>query len=323
MNLTNLTLNVDRELQSVFGGILGLLVVATVIGWLISKRELSEGARATVANARQRINAWWVMSAVFGMALLSGLGGAVLLFFLLSLLALREFITLTPTVRADHGTLFWLFFVMTPVQYLLVWAGWYGLFVIFIPVYGFLFIPIRTALIGNTDRFLERIAKIQWAAMIAIYCVSYAPALLMLQIRGYHGENAKLLLFLIVVVQLSDVFQYLWGKFFGRRKIAPDVSPNKTWEGFVGGVATATGLGAALHWLTPFSPAIAATFAFLCCLLGFAGGLTMSAIKRDRGVKDFGDVIEGHGGILDRIDSLCFSAPLLFHLTRFFFSEPA
>lgn len=315
-----MTLQIDRELQLVFGGILGLLVVATLFSAWLATRLQSDSARATLENARQRINAWWLMSAVFGGALLTGAKGSLLLFFFLSLLALREFITLTPTLRADHGTLFWCFFVMTPIQYLLIGIGWYGLFIIFIPVYGFLFIPIRSALVGDTERFLERIAKIQWGLMIAVYCVSYAPALLTIELRGFRGENAKLLLFLIVVVQLSDVFQYLWGKGMGRHKIAPDVSPNKTWEGFLGGVACATLLGTGLYWLTPFNPWQAALMAFICCLLGFAGGLTMSAIKRDGGVKDFGNLIEGHGGILDRIDSLCFSAPVLFHLSRFFFS---
>jgi phosphatidate cytidylyltransferase len=312
---------VDHELLWAFGGILGLLLVASLVAAGLGKRSMSPSARATLDNARQRINAWWLMSGVFGAALLTGTMGSIMLFFCLSLLALREFISLTPTLRADHGTLFWSFFVITPLQYLLVGVGWYGLFSIFIPVYGFLFIPIRSALVGETERFLERIAKIQWGLLIAVYCVSHAPALLMLEIRDFRGENAKLLLFLIVVVQLSDVFQYLWGKTLGRHKIAPEVSPNKTWEGFVGGVATASLLGTGLFWLTPFAPWQAAILALICCLLGFAGGLTMSAIKRDRGVKDFGDVIEGHGGILDRIDSLCFSAPVLFHLTRYFFSQ--
>lgn len=317
-----MTLSIDHELQLVFFGILGLLVVATVVGALLARRVTSESGKATLANARQRINAWWVMSGVFGFALVAGPQGSLLLFLFLSLLALREFITPTPTLREDHGTLFWSFFVIAPLQYLLIAIGWYGLYSIFIPVYAFLFVPIRSALMGETERFLERIAKIQWGLMVAVYCVSYAPALLMIELQHYRGENAKLLLFLIVVVQLSDVFQYLWGKSFGRHKIAPDVSPNKTWEGFLGGVATATLLGTGLYWLTPFTPGQAAVMAFVCCLLGFAGGLTMSAIKRDRGVKDFGNLIEGHGGILDRIDSLCFSAPVLFHLTRFFFSVP-
>jgi phosphatidate cytidylyltransferase len=122
------------------------------------------------------------------------------------------------------------------------------------------------------------------------------------------------------VGQISDVFQYIFGKTLGKHPIAPKVSPNKTWEGFIGGVATATLVGAAIWWATPFTPLIAGAMALAIALLGFAGGLIMSAIKRDRGVKDFGAIIEGHGGVLDRIDSLCFSAPVFFHLTRYFYA---
>jgi phosphatidate cytidylyltransferase len=260
------------------------------------------------------------MAAVVAAALLLGKIAATVLFGLLSLLALREFITITPTRRGDHATLFWAFFVVTPLQYVLVAIDWYGLFSILIPVYAFLFVPIRSALAGDTERFLERTAKIQWGLMVCVYSVSHAPALLMLDLEGFSGQGARLLLFLIVVVQLSDVFQYIWGKLLGKHPIAPHVSPNKTWEGFVGGALSATALGSALWWLTPYTPPQAAGMALLVVLLGFAGGLTMSAIKRDRGIKDYGALIEGHGGILDRIDSLCFAAPVLFHVTRYFFS---
>jgi len=205
----------------------------------------------------------------------------------------------------------------------LVGIGWYGLYSILIPVYAFLFVPIRTAIGGDTEGFLERTAKIQWALMVCVYCVSYAPAILKLELRGYQGQNAKLLLFLILVVQISDVLQYVWGKLLGKHKIAPNVSPNKTWEGFVGGILCASAIGTGLWWLTPYSPLEAAGMSLAVTLLGFAGGLTMSAIKRDRGVKDYGELIPGHGGILDRIDSICFAAPVLFHLTRYFYSQPA
>ena len=154
--------------------------------------------------------------------------------------------------------------------------------------------------------------------MICVYCVSHAPALLTLPLSN--GGGPKLLLFFLLVVQLSDVFQYIWGKLLGKRKIAPRISPNKTWEGFIGGVGTATALGASLWWVTPFRPLQAAGMSLAITLLGFAGGLTMSAIKRDRGVKDYGTLIEGHGGVLDRIDSICFAAPVFFHLTRYFFT---
>ena len=307
-----------RELQALGAGLLVVLVIATIIGEILARRPGSESSRTTIANLNDRIRAWWVMCAILALALMTGRTGAALLFMGISFLALREFVTLAPTRHGDHRALLWIFFVVTPVQYWLVWRDWYGLFAIFIPVFVFLLVPARVALAGDTENFLERTAVIQWGLMICVYCVSYAPALLMLDANG-EGGGAKLLLFLLIVVQGSDVLQYVWGKLFGRHKIAPLVSPNKTWEGFVGGVASATLLGTALWWMTPFAPWQAAVMALVIALMGFSGGLTMSAIKRDRGVKDFGTLIAGHGGVLDRIDSLCFAAPVFFHLVRYFF----
>jgi len=310
----------DPEMLLLLGGIGGLLTLSSLIGWALGLRVREDPARLVIANLNARIRSWWVMTAVFVAALATGGIGSVILFALTSFIALREFITLTPTHRADHRTLFWAFFVFAPVQYLLVGIAWYGLFAIFIPVYAFLFIPLRSALAGDTQDFLARTAKIQWGLMIAVYCVSHAPALLMLEIPGYQGQGAQLLLYLIIVVQLSDVLQYVFGKTLGKRPIVPRLSPNKTWEGTVGGIAAATLVGTLLWRVTPFSPWAAAVIALLICLTGFAGGLVMSAIKRDRGVKDFGTLIEGHGGILDRIDSLCFAAPVFFHVVRYFYT---
>jgi phosphatidate cytidylyltransferase len=315
-----MSLGVDKDILWVFGGVVGLLALATAIGRLLKLKVKSEPAMATLDNLNSRVRAWWVMSAVFAFTLLAGVTGTLLLFGLLSFLALREYITLIPTRRADHRTLFWSFFVFTPLQYYLISIGWYGLLTILIPVYGFLFIPTRIALAGDTAQFLERTAKVQWGLMVCVYCLSYAPALLLLNIPGFQAQNAKLLLFLVLVAQMSDVLQYVWGKLLGKRRIAPTVSPNKTWEGFFGGVACAILLGTALWWVTPFSPPQAAALSLAITLMGFAGGLTMSAIKRDRGVKDYGTLIEGHGGLLDRIDSICFSAPVFFHLVRYFFT---
>ena len=305
----------DRELLWLFTGLAGVLVVATVAGQTL---RLAVGG-GTIANVNARISAWWLMSAAFVVAVITGGVGSLILFALLSMLALREFVTLSPTSRADHRALAWSFFVVIPLQYVLVGVHWYGLFSILIPVYVFLLVATRIVLAGETDRFLERAATIQWGLMACVYCVSYAPALILLDVDGYDASNGKLLLFLVVVVQASDVLQFVWGKLVGRRKIAPAISPNKTWEGFVGGVACATLLGTALWWATPFSPLQAAAMSLVICLAGFAGGLVMSAIKRDRGVKDFGGLLPGHGGVLDRIDSLLFAAPIFFHLTRFFF----
>ncbi len=310
----------NAQLMCLFGGVLGILVLASVIGVVLKRNAKNDAARATIENLNARTRAWWRMCAIFALTLLIGRVGSLVLFGLLSLLALREYITLVPTRRGDHRTLLWSFFIITPLQYYLIGIAWYGFFAIMIPVFAFVFVPTRIAMSGDTEHFLERAAKIQFGLMICAFCLSHAPALLILKIPGFAGRNAQLLLYLVLVDQMSDVLQYVWGKLAGKHKIAPSVSPNKTWEGFLGGVATATLLGAALWWATPFAPLQAAGMSLVITLLGFAGGLVMSAIKRDAGVKDFGAVIEGHGGILDRIDSLCFAAPIFFHLVRYFFT---
>jgi phosphatidate cytidylyltransferase len=310
----------DPLLMKSFGGVLVLLVVASIAAAVLRRRTKDERSRAVIENMVARTNAWWVMSLVFALTLLLGRIGTLILFGLLSFLALREFITLLPTHRADHRTLFWTFFIITPLHYWFVYSKWYAMFTLLIPVYAFLFVPTRIAMAGDTQDFLGRAAKIQWGLMVCVYCLSHAPALLMLNIPGFEGREVRLLFFLVVVIQMSDVLQYVWGKLFGKHKIAPHVSPNKTVEGFAGGILSATGLGTALWWITPFSPWQAAAMSLTITLMGFAGGLVMSGIKRDAGVKDFGALIEGHGGILDRMDSICFAAPVFLHATRFFFT---
>ena len=310
--------NLDPQLVWAFAGVLGLLALSSVIGLVLKAVVKKPEAQATIGNLNARIGAWWIMSAIFALTLVIGPVGSLVLFGLMSFLALREYVTLLPTRRADHRTLFWAFFIFTPLQYFLIAIQWYGMFAILIPVFAFLFVPARLAIAGDTESFLERASTIQWGLMICVYCLSYTPALLMLKIPGY-ARPAKLMLYLVLVDQLSDVLQYVWGKLLGRHKVAPTVSPNKTWEGFIGGVLSATALGTVLWWMTPFRPAIAAVVSLTVALMGFAGGLTMSAIKRDRGVKDYGTLIKGHGGILDRMDSMCFAAPIFFHIVRYFY----
>jgi phosphatidate cytidylyltransferase len=310
--------NLDPQLVWAFAGVLGLLALSSLIGLVLKAVIRKPEAQATISNLNARIGAWWIMSAIFALTLLIGPIGSLVLFGLMSFLALREYVTLLQTRRADHRTLFWAFFIFTPLQYFLIAIQWYGMFAILIPVFAFLLAPARLAIAGDTEAFLQRASTIQWGLMICVYCLSYAPALLMLNIPSY-GRPAKLMLYLVLVDQLSDVLQYVWGKMLGRHKIAPVVSPNKTWEGFVGGVLSATAIGTALWWMTPFTPVVAAAVSLAITLMGFAGGLTMSAIKRDRGVKDYGTLIKGHGGILDRMDSMCFAAPVFFHIVRYFY----
>ena len=303
------------DLGKLVTGVVAFLVLATLAGWALSLKYRN----ATMQNVNARIRAWWVMVAVFGVAVATGGTGSIVLFALLSVLAMREFMTLSYTSRVDHSVLIFAFFIFAPMQYALVAARWYGLFAVLIPVYAFVVIPTRMAIAGETDRFLERTAVLQWGVMACVYCVSHAPALLMLEVPDRPGMGPTLLFYLALVVQSNDVMQFIWGKTLGKHPIAPTVSPNKTWEGFIGGTLTATAVGTALWWATPFTVWQAALMSLAITLLGFAGGLVMSAIKRDRGVKDYGSLIEGHGGVLDRIDSMLFAAPVFFHLTRFFF----
>jgi len=306
-----------QQTLALFGGITAILLAASLIGFLLTLR-LAESP--VVGNLNARIKAWWVMVALIGLAFSLGKAGIIVLFALASFAALREFLTLTRTRRGDHLALAAAFFVVLPLQYYLISIEWYGLYSILIPVYVFLLLPIVAALRGDTANFMRRIAEAQWGLMISVYCVSHVPALTTLPIPGFADRSLLLIAFLILVVQSSDVLQYVWGKLLGRHQIAPSLSPSKTVEGFAGGVASATLIGAALWWITPFSPWQAAIMALVINLMGFCGGLVMSAIKRDRGVKDWGQMIEGHGGMLDRLDSVIFAAPIFFHLTRYWWA---
>ena len=300
------------------GCVLAVLLVATAIGQFLKLKSGSDKPNLAIENLNDRINAWWAMVGLMALAFLAGKTGVVILFAICSFAALREFLTLTNTRVADHWAIAAAAFVVLPLQYVSVGMNWYGFYSIFIPVYAFLLMPITAALSGETDNFLIRVAETQWALMISVFCVSHVPALLSLNIPGFEGKNLLLIFFLIVVVQSSDVFQYVWGKLLGKHKIAPKVSPSKTWEGLIGGVVSSSALGGLLYWITPFNVLQAIGMSIMITVMGFLGGLTMSAIKRDRGVKDWGHVIAGHGGFIDRLDSVIFSAPIFFHVVRFY-----
>jgi phosphatidate cytidylyltransferase len=307
----------STTLLVIFGAVACILVVASAIGALLKSRLQSGQSTSTIDNLNARINAWWGMIAVLALAFWIGNPGVILLFAFISFQALREFVSVTYTRRGDHRALLWSFFVFLPLQYWLISVDWYGLFSILIPVYAFLLLPISATLGADTTRFLERAAKVQWGLMICVYCLSHVPALLTLAIPGFADRNLQLIVFLLLTVQSSDVFQYVWGKLFGRHKISPEISPSKTLEGLVGGVLTSTAVGAALWWMTPFSVWQAGLIALTINVMGFFGGFVLSAIKRDRGLKDWGAMIEGHGGMLDRVDSIAFSAPIFFHIVRY------
>lgn len=281
------TMDVSTTLGRIFGAVFLVLAVASTIGLILKWRSGFAHPHATIDNLNARLKAWWIMIAVITAATSAGAWGVIALFALVSFQCLREYVSLAPTRKGDHRALIWSFYVFLPLQYYLIAAGWYGLFSILIPVYAFLLLPISASLGADTARFLERSAKIQWGLMICVYCLSHVPALLTLEIPDYAGRNLLLVVFLLLTVQSSDVFQYIWGKLLGRHALSKQISPSKTVEGLVGGMLSATAMGAALWWITPFSPGEAAFVALVINTLGFFGGFVLSAIKRDRGVKDW------------------------------------
>jgi phosphatidate cytidylyltransferase len=293
------------------------LSAATLIAWWL-KRDAPDRGRSEL---ELRIRSWWVISALIAGSLIAGKGASILLFAVVSFLALKEFYSIIPVRPVDRGVLFWAYLAI-PIQFLLIWYEQYGIFIVFVPVYMFLIVPTVMVIAGSTKGFLKAAGTLHWGLMTAVYSLGHIAYLLVLPAEQQSGSialGAGLVMALIVLTELNDVAQYVWGKSFGRHRIAPSVSPNKTWEGFLGGVVTTTAVAFfVLPQLTPHSGWLAIGLGLLVAVAGFFGDLTESAVKRDLGIKDSGALIPGHGGILDRVDSLIFTAPLFFHYTRYF-----
>ncbi|QDT03472.1 Phosphatidate cytidylyltransferase [Rubripirellula lacrimiformis] len=329
----------DPRIYILLAVILGTLGIASIVGVILARREKIGIETALVRRFNHKLRVWWMMVVIFTFGLLLGRIGVVVLFGLVSFWALREFITMTPTRRGDHRTLFWVFFIFTPLQYVLIALGstppvslgghkgidYYDFYSIMIPVYASLFIPARAAIAGDYKRFLERSAKIQSGLLICVYSLSYAPALLdlkLIQTNGtpWQGSTVSVLIFFVLIAQLASVFERAWGKLAGRHVIAEKINASRTWEGFVGSMVTTGLVAATLYWATPFYPWEAGVLGAVVTVMASAGTMTMSAIKRDRGVTDTGTLVQGHAGVLDQIDNICFAAPVFYHLTRFFWS---
>lgn len=310
-----------------------ILGVLLLIGQWLKRQPETHFDPAIVRTFNKRVVTALTMCVVLVVALLASEVLTVVLFGLVSFWALREFITMTNTRRGDHRTLFWVFFLFTPLQYVFVAmqtmrGNEFTLFTLVIPVYGMLFIPARIAFAGDHKRFLERTAKIQFGLLICVYALSHAPALLYLNLKDESGQDwdgspAGLLFFLLVIVQISDMLQFIWDRVAGHRVIAASVHPTKTWEGLIGAACSTTLVGILIQLILPITPFpwyFAGFMGLLISVMASSGGMTMSAIKRDRKIKDYGTLVQGHAGVLDRIDSICFAAPIFFHVTRFFFS---
>ena len=287
--------------------LIGILSVATAIIYLkFPTKELKE-----------RVNSWWYILVFFSVGIMLNTTLAMFFFGFLSFLALKEYFTLIPSRLTDRRVMFYAYLAI-PFQYYFAGISWYGMFIIWIPVYLFLLLPFRQVLIGETKGFLENTARVQWGLMMFVFGLSHLAYMLTLEpIDGVGGK--ELVLYLVLLTAFNDVLQYLWGKSFGKHKIIPKVSPNKTVEGFVGAFFTIMLLAWLFSFLTPFTTLQALLAGAIISAFGFVGDVVISMIKRDIGVKDSGNLIPGHGGVLDRVDSLVYTAPLFFHYVYYLY----
>ena len=306
--------SINANILWALGGVVGLLMLATVTVFAAGKLK----PKADLTNLKDRIRSWWIMLAIFSLAIAVNRTISLVFFALISFLALKEYFSLIPTRRVDRHVLLWAYLAI-PVQYMWIGIEWYGMFIIFVPVYMFLLLPARMILTAEPSGFLRAAGTLHWGLMTTVFSLSHAAYLLVLPGAGALSPagGAGLLLFLVFLTQFNDVSQYIWGKSIGRRKVVPKISPNKTWGGLLGGIATTT----VTAWLiapslTPLTPLQSIGAGLIISIAGFIGDVTISALKRDLGIKDSGSAIPGHGGILDRVDSLTYTAPLFLHYVR-------
>ena len=301
------------ELIIVISLIIGLLVTASLILFLVKKIF----PKTNISELAARTRSWWIMAGMFIGAVFISYNISYFFLAFLSFIAFRELYSVLGFREADRGALFWGILAI-PIQYYLAYLAWYGAFIIFIPVVMFLVLPLRLVLKGDTHGITKSMALLQWILMLSVFGISHLAYLLSLpELPGFSSGGRGLLLFLVFLTEINDVMQFIWGKLLGRHKILPKISPNKTWEGFLGGVISTTVIGYFLGFLTPLSAPNVILVSALIAIAGFSGDVVISAIKRDKGIKDMGNSIPGHGAVFDRIDSLAYTAPVFFHLVYY------
>lgn len=266
-----------------------------------------------------RTKTWGYIILMATVVLALGTKAAIIAIGFISFLALKEYFTLVPTRKVDRRVLLWAY-LCVPIQYYWVFIGWYGLFIVFIPVYALLFIAFRLILAGETSGYIKSVGTMHWGLMLTVFNLSHLAFLLVMPTTVVlPAGGAGLLFYVLFLTQFNDVAQYFWGKLFGKHRVT-EISPGKSWEGLIGGICTTTILAIVLApFYTPFTWPFAMAAGALIASVGFIGDVTISAVKRDLGTKDSGSLLPGHGGVLDRLDSLTLAAPLFLHFTRYFF----
>lgn len=303
----------NKDLFTMVFVIFGILIFATVLFFIVGKLK----PQANLTELKSRTKSWWIMASLVLAAVFINTTLSYIAIATLSFIALRELYSVLDFRESDRRAIFWAYLCI-PIQYYLAYIGWYGAFIIFIPIVMFLFLPLRMVLKGDTNGIIKSMSSLHWIVMLTVFGLSHMAYMLSFpEIEGFTAGPRGLLLFLVFLTEINDVMQFTWGKLLGKHKIIPKVSPNKTWEGFIGGIISTTIIGYFLGFLTPLNDYQVLLVSFAIGVSGFAGDIVISSVKRDIGIKDMGTSIPGHGGVLDRIDSLAYTTPVFFHLVYY------
>ena len=310
-------LTLQQTFLAIFGGLALAAAAASFVVHRLMMRTSDPIKLTWIGQLNSRVQASWLILLLFAIGFALGEVALSVIFALASFFALREFVALTPIKPADHVALVIAFYLVIPVQYVLVASGWYQLYAVFIPVYLFLILPAVMAWRLDTELYLQRVAKVQWGLMLSVYCVSHAPAIATLEPPGYEGRGPLLLLYFLLLVQMSENFAVLASASFGRTPLLSN--PNKSREGVLIGGAAACVLGTLLWWMTPFTWWQAAMMSLATVVAAFMGGLVLASVKRSLGERQWDQGVALSRGVLERLEGVTFSAPVFFHATVYFF----
>ncbi|MEI5906772.1 phosphatidate cytidylyltransferase [Bacillus spongiae] len=276
-------------------------------------KSLKEREDFSTINAR--VKTWWGMLGVFAIATLFNPTISLISILFLSFFALKEFFSMITTRKVDRQ-LFWWAYLAIPIQFYWISIEWYGMFIVFIPVYVFLFLPLPRIIGNGTVGFLRSVSSTQWGIMLMVFGLSH--------LAYYQVANpiygANLVLFLVVLTQANDVVQFLVSIFLGKKRVIPSAHPNITWEGFLLSLMTTTALSTSLYsYLTPLDLKFGILSGVIISLSGFLGNLTIWVLKRDLLIGNAEKFQKLKESYLTRVDSLTYSAPIFFHVIRYYF----
>ncbi|WP_345239513.1 phosphatidate cytidylyltransferase [Pontibacillus salipaludis] len=262
-----------------------------------------------------RVKTWWGMFVIFCFATLFNPVVSLFSIMILCFYSLKEYFSMMKTRKSDRRLFLWSY-LMIPIQFLWIYVGWYGMFIVFIPIYVFLFLPVPRIIGKGTLGFLRSVSFTQWGMMLMVFGLShlafYSSA------SPEYGPN--LVLYLIVLTQVNDVVHSIISLYFGRHKVVPTSNPNISWEGFIGAFLLTTIVSYVLYpYFTPFGIEYGVLSGVLISVTGYFGSLTVSVLKRDLLIGDKEKFETLQGKYLSRIDSLTYTAPVFFHVTRYFF----